>query len=89
MNSFYTLDNSCLCLLQIFYPVCGLSFPKTKDKLDFCLLQSKEKKKIDPVAIVNYLVTPKERRSRMKANKIEVNNLGPWSWTGTFSLLDT
>ena len=45
-------------------------------------------KKIDPIAIGNYLVTPKERGSRMTANKIEVNNLSPWSWAGTFSPLD-
>jgi len=52
------------------------------------LAKQREKKK-NPVTIGNYLVTPKERRSRMKANKIEANNLSPWSWTGTFSPLDT
>ena len=83
MNSFYTLDNSRLCLLQIFYTVCGLSFLF----LD-CVSCKSGRKKIDPIAIGNYLVTPKERGSRMTANKIEVNNLSPWSWAGTFSPLD-
>ena len=87
MNSFYILDSSCLRLLQIFYPVCVLSF-LFLDCVS-CKAEIKKKKKKDPVAIGNYLVTPKERRSRMKAKKIEANNLSPWSWTGTFFPLDT